>query len=261
MKVGDKKQAVILGVVAVGSVGFLGKSVLESVMGGGSPQPAQSAPQTPRRQTSSSVTEQKSDPATPSTVPSTIPEVKAKQSSSESPADSDRVALKSPDQDVPIELYNDGFAAPVLGTDKKATNTDDTKKSEPATPKATNQTKTSPKSTVRKPLKGVFPLEVSSDRQSGNQLPDAKSSATPDENTGKDQQTKKENSKSTIRFCGLVESRKKMAIIELNGQSMTVGKGQHLGDDLFVVEVSYEWIKVQSGLSKFTIVLGGKRDL
>lgn len=253
MKVGDKKQAIILGVVAVGSVGFLGKSVLETFIGGGSPQSA-AVPVREAKATSpapSPVPQNGSKPAQEPVNSGVFPEVKE----GESAPPVTQVAMK---QDVPIELYNDGFAAPILkngGVDSKETTSEkkeNKEKEEP--PKATKPEK--PKQP--KSMKGSIPLPVIG---GGSGIGGSKFDAKPDENTGKDQQPKKEDSKSTLRFCGLVESKKKMAIIEFQGQSMTVSKGQMVDDDLYIVDVSFNSIKVQRGLKKYEIALGGKRDL
>jgi hypothetical protein len=249
MKTGDKKQAIALGVVALGAVGFLGKSVLETFLGGSTAQPVATANREGKPESRAAIPDQSQNPPSPITPPqnpgsAVFPEVKEGNSAPQ-------VAQVTPKQDVPIELYNDGFAAPVLKTGGQESTA---KPVQTEKPSVTTEKKSPVNSKASKPMKGVVPLPVTGDKE-------ANSSGKPDENTGNDQQTKKEDSKSTLRFCGLVESRKKMAIIEFDGQSMTVSQGQMIDDELVVVDVNFNSIKVQRGSKKYVIALGGKRDL
>ena len=228
MKVGDKKQAMILGTIAVLSVGMLGKTALGSFA---SPNSNQQIP----------VHDLGGSPASDRVV---IPQ--AEGASPEQPARSAPQNSVATKENTAV-IMRDAFAKP----------------SEPEKPKPKPQV-IKPRFTNSNPetqRDSVTPLAPTGDFNIGpddtqKALPGAKpvESSTPKGEAGKD--TVKPKPGITVRFDGYVDAGSPMGIISWGGRSLSVQVGETFGEGFRIESITNEHIKIRKAKSVKTILIG-----
>ena len=232
MKVGDKKQATILGVVAAGAILFLGKSAFDAFSGGKSATPAVNVAQNiPTAQVASASTNSTTAGAPSMTVATSTSKVAVEEKKL---------------SDSFIDIGNDGFVPPVA-------------KQEPVvTPPVEEGAKAPDKKGSVGPSCSI-PVPVSP-QLSGN-IGFSDGDENTDESTGGNRKSKEEGKTVEVRFFGFIEEGKKLAILAYGDSTFTVNAGDKVGRDITVVKVEADRIVLKQGKQLFTLMLGEKKSL
>jgi hypothetical protein len=230
MKVGDKKQAIGLGIVAVGAIGFLGNSIVGAFGGSSNPTPSPAKPAPEQKKVVTSK-ETNSDSST-ADLSITKGDSSSDTKTSELPAEGE------------IFLYRDSFVAA---------------KSQPLRPNVERKKK-------GRSLPGGSPAVQPLDPFSGSgdapppmngKLPNV---SDPDEITGKDRRLKPEEAKPKeqleVRYEGFVEAHSRMAIVSVNGAQITADEGDALSSGVRLLKIEEDRILVIVKSTRKTIWLG-----
>lgn len=223
MKLGDKKQAIALGIVAVLALGMLGKTAFGALSTtGGSKRIAVKDVGEPTANTSPTIGE---------TAPQALPE----KSGSETPdtpavdlSTIKRDAFDVPDVPEKTKSFGDGQKAPNRGNESYS----ETKKITPWDP-GTEQTE-----------------------RVGGTLPGSTSVEKPPEKSDNSKASKPEISFQTARYDGFVDAGSPMGIVSIDGNSLSVGVGNSLGNGYTVESISSQRITIRKGKVTKTILIG-----
>ena len=231
MKVGDKKQATILGVVAAGAILFLCKTAFDASSGGGSASPAaKPVDAAPTAQVASASTASTTAGAPSLTVASSTKNAVEEKKLSDSF----------------IDIGNDGFVPPVA------------KPEPPVTPPVEEGVK-SPDSKGSVGPTCAVPTPVSP-TLTGN-IGFSEGDENTDESTGGSRKSKEEGKTVEVRFFGFIEEGKKLAILAYGDSTFTVHAGDKVGRDITVVKVDADRIILKQGTQLFTVMIGEKKSL
>jgi hypothetical protein len=222
MIMGDKKQATILGVVAVVCVGMLGKTALGSFSGGASNQPMKvqvlggpgTAPRTD---------------VNPSVVPATGAETKSSARNTSS---------------APTPIIRDAFSKPSIPIKTKPWTT--TEKGHPSAPESQTATPEG--------LGGKVVIEPEAHLprgKAGTELPNQTSPA-------RDNTSPKFGSK--VRFDGYVEAGSPMGVISIDGKSHSVCVGDSVINGFTIRFLSNDRITIRKGKISKTILIGKETE-
>ncbi len=225
MKIGNQKQAIALGVVAVGSLGFLGNSIFSS-FGGGSPAP--------------SVEEVKEEKPKPTALPENEPNGGA---AAEAPANSNDVQI------APAVFERNYFGAERTKVTTKA----------PVKPKAATR---KPEPSNQNDGKSEFE-NLGTFNPSGPSLPDASSGEKPPTSGDSAEATKATPKPEvvTLKYEGFVDAGNPVAILAIGENRFTVDQGDRLPSGVRVLAITSEKLTLSIKGRNRTLWLGKEINL
>jgi hypothetical protein len=222
MKTGNKTQAIVLGVVATGAIGFLGRTLLSSFSGSQGPA---------------------SRPASADRVASDKEQLAPLVSSSREPRSTSIV--------IPAVLKNDAFSNPLLATKK-------TDSSQPETPKSIS--KGNGESVVPiQPSESEFtlPPNVEPDVKPKQNTPDENSKTNRTHSESKE----KAEVKLKVLYQGFIDAGNPVAILSVNGVSTNIELNSALGSDIKVIFISSEKVTLRFRSKSVSVAIGKEVQL
>jgi hypothetical protein len=223
MKVGDKKQAIGLGVVAVFAVGMLGKTALGTVGKTSVNQPLVVQDLGGTSKSSTDPTPSAESPAPPTVAGSTNEHIQASNSTAIK-----REAFQK--WDIPEK----------------------TKSFEPSVQASSTNPETST------PTNGYHPRDPRSSEYEigGGPIPGADPEKQEKINSNEKKETPKKEESPVARYEGYVDSGSPMGIVSVNGSSFSVSVGDSVGLGYTVESISSQKIRIRKGKISKTISIG-----
>jgi hypothetical protein len=240
MKTGDPKQAAILGIVAVGAIGFLGKTLFGSFAGGGNVKPVAVAVREgkPEDRTAERADAGNNQDQKPSN--STSESVTKRKDKEGTESNSSSLSLSRDAFAVPTNAKRDPVSSDPVSDAKRV--------AEAAAERAKTSSTATDQPDPRLSSRGFPPGGFPGFRNRGSELPPAdpnnppsfNSNESSDLNRTKDKKITKPEKALEVRYEGFVNAGNPVAVIRVGEQTFNVELNDALLDGIRVVQISDE---------------------